>query len=62
VLAHLAESREHEGRHVLIRGQAHFGFYPSRGDALAEGFGQVPFLVKEIRCGDDRRPVVWTML
>jgi hypothetical protein len=64
-LAQLAGWREHEGQHVLIRGQEHYGFFPTRDLALEEGFrrfGRVGFLVKEIRQNDEQRPLAWTIL
>jgi hypothetical protein len=64
-LAHLPGWHEHEGQHVLIHGQEHFGFFPTRDGALEEGFrrfGRVAFLVKEIRQDEVPRPLAWTML
>ena len=42
---------EHEGRHVVIRGDEVAGFYDTRDEALAAGyerFGVVPLLVKPV--------------
>jgi hypothetical protein len=64
-LAHLPEWYDHEGEHVLIHGDAHFGFFPNEDAALAEGFrrfGRVAFLVKQIRRDEEPRPLVWTIL
>jgi hypothetical protein len=64
-LAHLTGWHDHEGQHVLIHGQEHFGFFPTRDRALEEGFlrfGRVAFLVKEIRRDEEPRPVAWTIL
>src|SRR5215210_6823001 len=50
-LQHLREWKEHESKHVLIRGPEQFGFYPTRDEALLEGFrrfGRVSFLVKQV--------------
>lgn len=64
-LAHLHEWRDHEGKHVLIKGQEHVGFYRTEEAALEEGFrrfGRVPFLVKQILLDEQPRPLVWTVL
>ncbi len=64
-LAQLPGWRDHEGKHVLIRGQEQFGFFPTRDLALEEGFrrfGRVAFLVKEIRQNDEPRTLAWTIL
>jgi hypothetical protein len=42
---------DHEGEHVLIKGDEVVGFYESRADALAVGyarFGVVPLFVKQV--------------
>jgi hypothetical protein len=53
--------REHQGEHVLIyRSEVH-GFFPTRSDALREGFrrfGRVAFLVKQIDVDETPRPLV----
>ena len=57
-LAHLPEWYDHEGEHVLIHGQEHFGFFATRNAALEEGFrrfGWVPFLVKQVQ--RDEKPI-----
>jgi hypothetical protein len=49
--AHLQEWADHAGQHVLIRGKELHGFFPTRDEALAQGFrlfGRVPFLVKQV--------------
>jgi hypothetical protein len=64
-LANLDGWHEYEDQHVLIHGQKHFGFFPTRDGALAEGFrrfGRVAFLVKEIRRDEQPRPLAWTIL
>jgi hypothetical protein len=64
-LAHLPEWYEHEGKHVLIHGQEHFGFFPTRDAALEEGFrrfGWVPFLVKQVRRDEEPRPMTMVIL
>jgi hypothetical protein len=63
--AHLDGWREHEGWHVLIRGEELFGFFATEDAALEEGFrrfGRAPFLVKQIRLDEGPRPLVWTIL
>ena len=63
--AHLPEWDEQEGQHVLIHGQEHFGFFPTRHAALEEGlrrFGRVPFFVKQIQRDEKPRPMMWVML
>ena len=55
---HLPGWGEREGEHVLIKGGAVTGFYPTRNAALTEGyrrFGRVPFLVKQVLT--DERPI-----
>jgi hypothetical protein len=63
--ARLSEWRDHQGKHVLIyRGEVH-GFYPTRNEALAEGFkrfGRVPYLVKKVDLDEKPRPVVQVVL
>ena len=57
-LAHLPEWYDQEGKHVLIHGSEHFGFFPTENAALEEGFrrfGRVPFLVKQVQ--RDERPM-----
>jgi hypothetical protein len=52
--------KEHEGLHVLIRGQKPYGFYATRDEALLEGFrrfGRVPFLVKQVIRDERPRPL-----
>jgi hypothetical protein len=42
---------DHEGEHVLIKGNEVAGFYETRDDALAAGysrFGVVPLFVKQV--------------
>lgn len=42
---------DHEGEHVLIKGEDVCGFFASRDDALTAGyarFGVVPLLVKQV--------------
>jgi hypothetical protein len=49
--AHLPGWVEREGQHVLIKGEEIVGFFPTREEALVDGFsrfGIVPFLVKQI--------------
>jgi hypothetical protein len=61
-LAHLPEWYEREREHVLIHGSEHFGFFPNRNDALAEGFrrfGRVPFLVKRIERDEKPMSLGW---
>jgi hypothetical protein len=56
-LRHLEEWEQDEGRHVLIRGNQQFGFYPTRDEALKEGlrlFGRTSFMVKQVV--RDQRP------
>ena len=63
--AHLEAWHEHEGEHVLIRGETHFGFFSTEDAALEEGFrrfGRVAFLVKKVRVEEEPRPLVWTIL
>ncbi len=63
--AHLPEWGEHEGQHVLIKGQEHFGFFPTRSAAREEGlrrFGRVPFFVKQVQLDEKPRPMMWVML
>ena len=53
--------RDHEGEHVLIAARQAYGFYPTRDDALAEGFrrfGRVPFLVKRVAVDEAPRVMV----
>jgi hypothetical protein len=62
---HLPEWSEQEGQHILIHGQEHFGFFPTRNAALEEGFrrfGHVPILVKQIQRDEKPRPMMWVML
>jgi hypothetical protein len=43
--------QEHEGAHVLIKGDEVVGFYETRDEALATGyarFGVVPLFVKQV--------------
>jgi hypothetical protein len=50
-LRHLEEWGQHEGQHVLIRGDQLHGFFDTRDDALSEGFdrfGRTSFLVKQV--------------
>ena len=57
-LAHLPEWYDQEGKHVLIHGSEHFGFFSTENAALEEGFrrfGRVPFLVKQVQ--QDERPM-----
>jgi hypothetical protein len=64
-LAHLPEWHDYEGKHVLIHGQEHFGFFPTEDAALEEGFrrfGRIAFLVKQVRHDEEPRPLVWTIL
>jgi hypothetical protein len=61
-VAHLPEWYEREGEHVLIHGSEDFGFFPTRNDALAEGFrrfGRVPFLVKKIERDEKPMSLGW---
>jgi hypothetical protein len=63
--AHLPEWHEQEGQHVLIHGQEHFGFFPTRNAALEEGFrrfGRVPFFVKQIQRDEKPQPMMWVIL
>ncbi|MGA3333413.1 MAG: hypothetical protein ABSC62_04520 [Terracidiphilus sp.] len=49
--AKLAELKQHEGKYVLIQGEAVIDLFASYDDALKEGykqFGLTPFLVKQI--------------
>lgn len=44
-------AEEHDGEHVLIRGNEVVGFYPTNERALSEGykrFGVAPFFVKQV--------------
>jgi hypothetical protein len=64
-LEHLPEWHDHEGQHVLIHGQEHFGFFPTHDDALAEGyrtFGRIPLLVKQVRYDERPRPMTIVIL
>ena len=64
-LSHLPEWHDHEGKHVLIHGQEHYGFFPTEDIALEEGFrrfGRIAFLVKQVRHDEEPRPLVWTIL
>jgi hypothetical protein len=59
-LQHVGEWREHEGKHILIRGGKSHGFYPTRDEALREGyqrFGRVSFLVKQVILDEHPRPL-----
>lgn len=43
--------REHKGEHVLVKGGEAVGFFATRDEALAAGYGQfgvVPLFVKQI--------------
>ena len=63
--AHLPEWYEQEGQHILIHGQEHFGFFPTRHAAMVEGFrrfGHAPIFVKQIRRDEKPRPMMWVML
>jgi hypothetical protein len=63
--SHLPEWGEHEGEHILIHGQEHFGFFETRNEALTEGlrrFGRVPFFVKQVQLDEKPRPMMWVML
>ena len=64
-LSRLPEWHAHEGEYVLVYdGEAH-GFYPTRDEAMAEGyrrFGRVPFLVKRVDLGERPRPLVGVAL
>jgi hypothetical protein len=43
--------QEHEGEHVLVKGDEAVGFFATREDALAAGyarFGVVPLFVKQV--------------
>ena len=47
--------REHEGEHVLIRGEQAVGFFATRDEALAAGyarFGVVPLFVKQVAASE----------
>ena len=47
--------QEHEGAHVLIKGDEVVGFYETRDEALAAGyarFGVVPLFVKQITASE----------
>ena len=64
-LAHLPEWHDHEGKHVLIHGQEHFGFFPTVDAALEEGFrrfGRIAFLVKQVRHDEEPRAVTMVIL
>jgi hypothetical protein len=46
---------EHEGEHVLIKGDEVAGFFESRDDALTAGyarFGVVPLFIKEVAASE----------
>jgi hypothetical protein len=47
--------REHEGDHVLIKGDEVVGFFATRDEALAAGyarFGVVPLFVKQVAASE----------
>jgi hypothetical protein len=55
---------DRRGQHVLIRGGAAHGFYPTHGEALTEGFrrfGREPFLVKRVDLEERPRPLAWVV-
>src|SRR5438067_13889869 len=63
-LAHLPEWYEQEGKHVLIHGSEHFGFFPTRNAALEEGFrrfGWVPILVKQVQRDEKPMHLGWVI-
>ena len=46
---------EHEGEHVLVKGDEAIGFFATRDDALAAGyarFGVVPLFVKQVAASE----------
>ena len=52
-------------RSVLIRGPQQHGFYPTRDEALLEGFrrfGRVSFLVKQVLLQERPRPLAGVIL
>ena len=62
---HLPEWRDHQGEHVLIHGQEPHGFYPTRDEALLEGFrrfGRASFLVKQVLLDERPRPLAGVIL
>ncbi len=64
-LKHRGEWHEHEGEHVLIRGEEVIGFFPIREAALHEGFrrfGRVAFLVKSVNCAEAPRSMAGIIL
>jgi len=57
--------REHQGEHVLIYGGEVHGFFPTRDEALHEGFrrfGDVAFLAKRVDLDAKPRPLVGVIL
>jgi hypothetical protein len=54
--AHLPQwLQEHEGEHVVVKGDETLGFFATRDEALAAGyarFGVVPLFVKEVAASE----------